>query len=393
MKVHPPTSNGQSVQTLALANKRIIIVLGPLELGGSERQALLFARYLKQEQQADVQIWGTMGGPGRVAAVCDEYEIPWRIVPQPWVSERSKRLAGVIGFARRLRSVRPDVILPYMWLPSLICNLVFPYTGAKLCLWNQRDHGLTRIASRFEPRALRNARFLIANSQYIANYLITDLGADPRKVRIVRNGVELAAPELDRAGWRRMLGVSESCYTACMVGNLHQDKDHVTLLQAWKLVLDRTRSANNPVLLIAGRFDNTHEALQKLTRDLGMEDSVRFLGQVQDIAGLLGAVDLSVFSSRSEGSPNGVLESMAAGLPVVATNIPAIREAVPNESVPFLVPAEDPEAMARATIEIMNGGDDLRRSLGDSNRKRVHQQYSKRQACNALVEIILEGLH
>jgi hypothetical protein len=43
MKVHPPTSNGQSVQTLALANKRIIIVLGPLELGGSERQALLFA--------------------------------------------------------------------------------------------------------------------------------------------------------------------------------------------------------------------------------------------------------------------------------------------------------------------------------------------------------------
>src|SRR5206468_3348910 len=98
----------------------------------------LFARYLKSEQRADVQVWGTMGAPGRVAALCDEYGIPWRVVPLPWVPGRFKRPKSLAAFARRLRQARPAVILPYMEMPNLVCGLVWRWTGARLCVWNQR---------------------------------------------------------------------------------------------------------------------------------------------------------------------------------------------------------------------------------------------------------------
>src|SRR5256885_9863140 len=97
----------------SIVGKRVVIVLGPLELGGSERQALLFARYLK-ERHADVRVWGTMGVPGRLAALCDDYAIPWRIVSEPWVDGRGRRLKTLKEFASKLRRARVDILLPYM---------------------------------------------------------------------------------------------------------------------------------------------------------------------------------------------------------------------------------------------------------------------------------------
>src|SRR5437016_200254 len=115
----------------SLSGARVIIVIGPLELGGAERQALLFARYLKETEHANVHVWGTMGEPGRVATLCDEMAIPWRIVPQPWPIE-ARQLARLTW---QLRQARPDIILPYMWRPSILCNLVWRGTGARLCIW------------------------------------------------------------------------------------------------------------------------------------------------------------------------------------------------------------------------------------------------------------------
>src|SRR5258706_11668352 len=104
-----------------LAGARVIFVLGPLELGGSERQALLLARYLKTEQLADVSVWGTMGAPGSLAALCDEYDIPWRIVPFQWGQHRAQNLTSLAIFAWQLRRARPAIILPYFAPTNLLC--------------------------------------------------------------------------------------------------------------------------------------------------------------------------------------------------------------------------------------------------------------------------------
>ena len=77
--------------------------------------------------------------------------------------------------------------------------------------------------------------------------------------------------------------------------------------------------------------------VEALIQELKIVSSVRLVGEVPDLANLLGALDLGVFSSRFEGCPNGVLECMAAGLPVVATDIPGIIEAVGSDMKSYLI--------------------------------------------------------
>ncbi|HEX5707138.1 MAG TPA: glycosyltransferase [Pyrinomonadaceae bacterium] len=375
-----------------LEGARVIVVLGPLELGGSERQALLFARYLVQEQRAAVEVWGTMGGPGRAAALCEEYGITWRVVAQPWVAGALERRARLLSFALRLRRARPDVILPYTALPNIVCGLVWRRTGARLCVWNQRDDGIARVGTRYEPLATARTPLFIANSEGGAEHLVRDLRVERERVRVVHNGVELTAQESSRAEWRARLGISEDSFVTTMVANFTVYKDHATLLKAWAKVIERTRVEGRDVaLLLAGRFDETHDAARESARELGLGESVRFLGQVTDVAGLLAASDAGVLCSNSEGSPNAVLEYMAAALPVAATDIPAMREVLDAENHALLAAPLDAEVLASKILELA-GDAELRARLGARNRRRVEEEFSPRRMCEATLGVIAEGL-
>jgi len=173
-----------------------------------------------------------------------------------------------------------------------------------------------------------------------------------------------------------------------MVANLHTNKDHATLLKAWEIVssaLDQER--RSAVLVLAGKQYGAYESLVALTRTLKLDHSVRFTGQVSDVAGLLSAVDIGVFSSRSEGCPNGVLECMAAGLPVAGTDIDGVREVVGDTGRSLLAPPGNADALAQIILKLAHDPD-LCVKIGDQNRKRIAQEYDARRMCEDTVSIV-----
>jgi glycosyltransferase involved in cell wall biosynthesis len=355
---------------------------------------MLLARFLAEEEKAHVEVWGVLGVPGRVATLCEEYGIPWRLLPWPWADTRAERLKRLAKFAWTLRRARPDIILPYLIFPNVICGQVWRLTGARCCIWNQRDEGIGRMP-RAERRAARQVPLFISNSEAGANFLVEKLGASRERVRVIHNGVTLAQPQSERAAWRRQLALSEDTFAACMVANLTQYKDHDTLLRAWKPVVESLRAqGRDAVLLLAGRLDSsdsTHHAVKALAYDLELGKSVRFLGQVLDLTGLLSAVEIGVFSSRSEGSPNGVLECMAAGLALAGTDIPGISEAVGPEGQPYLAPPVDAEALADRILRLASDAA-LRARLGAANRLRIETEFSPRHMCEQVAALMLKGL-
>ena len=372
-----------------LSPERIIVVIGPLELGGAERQAIQLARCLMQEQQAIVEVWGC-GPPGRATELCDEFGVPWRAapIPLPWSEKRSEQLKRLARFARALRQARPSVILPFMFLPSVVCGLTWRLTGARLCVWNQRDEGRDRLDAWAERWATRLTPRFVANSGHGAEFLTQTLRVRDERVSVVHNGVMLAAPERDRSDWRAQLEVSDNCLLACMVANLHSFKDHETLLRAWRIAIDRlTRERLEAVLLLAGRFDDKYAALKQLAGDLRLGDTVRFLGPVRDISGLLQAVDLGVHSSTNEGCPNGVLECMAAGLAVVGTDYAGIREAVGPRSYEFLAAPHDAEALAAQIVRFALDPT-LRAEAGAANHLRAETEFDPRLMYEKMLPII-----
>ncbi|MFC1497529.1 glycosyltransferase [Verrucomicrobiota bacterium] len=369
----------------SLVGKRIILVIGGLEMGGTERQALLLAQFLQDNRGAEVELWG-FSKPGLLSEFCDEQGIRWRYIPFEWPMYVERittnilcsciRGFSIVKFGRLLRRVRPDIIISYTMIPNLVCGIVWQKTGARVLIWNQRDEGRHRMGKFWEKLAVSRTSWFASNSLHGADFLVQQLAVSKERVRVIHNAVRLAPQKADRMTWRKRLSVGNNAFVACMVANLHRFKDHQTLLKAWKKVAFVCQSTGrDSVLLLAGRFSDTYESLMKLAADLDLGESVRFLGQVTDITGILGAADIGVFSSRFEGSPNAVLECMAAELPIVATDIPGIREALGGHASSFLVPPGDAEKMADKILELFVARK-KRKEQGRLNRRRIEDHFN-----------------
>jgi glycosyltransferase involved in cell wall biosynthesis len=173
-----------------------------------------------------------------------------------------------------------------------------------------------------------------------------------------------------------------------MVANFNPYKDHDTLLRAWRTVVESTRKRGvNAMLVLAGQEEGIQiSSLRSLASELGIADNIRFLGHVVDISGLLSAVDIGVFSSSYEGCPNGVLEGMAAGLPVVATDIDGIREAVGPGGYRHLFPPGNAELLAERVVELASRPE-LRAEEGEVNRRRIQEEFDGRAMASKMVEL------
>ena len=372
-------------QSVNIAGKKIVILFGNLEMGGAERQGLLVARYLQEQCAASVEVWGLGAGSGPVAAQCDAWGIPWRSVRLHWGLRR--RVPHLLRLLYLLRRTAPDLLLSYTRVPNLAAALLWRLAGCRSMVWNQADAGLLLPSTWLHRLAIARARFFIANAEGGRQYLLNTFGLAPQAVRLIRNGIQLDLPVTDRPTWRERLGCAEDTCIAVMVANLSSYKDHATLLEAWRLVLDRW-SGPLPLLALAGRFDDRAEALQRQAIQLGVAEQVRFMGDVTDISGLLVASDLCVHSSPSEGIPNAVVEAMAAGLPVTGSDIPGMREAVGDEGVVLLAPPGDAAALAAILQNLMADPAQCRQQ-GALMRRRAAELFGRERMCRETVSYVV----
>lgn len=370
----------------SLAAKRIVVVLPSLDLGGSERQALLLARGLRDYEGANVSIWGK-GPPGAVCAMCEDAGLPWREVDLTLRVSRWRLFWNLRRFAKLLRQAQADVVLPYTTGPNIFCGMTWRKAGAKACVWNQRDEGRRLGIRPVDARAARATPVLVSNSRHAAEVLAGIAGG--REVRVIHNGVELASPGKDRAAWRSELKAPEGGFLATMVANIHGYKDHTTLLLAWRQVVDAL--GPGAVLCLAGKPGDRQAECEALISQLKLQAQVRLLGQVTDVSGLLAASDLGVFSSHKEGCPNGVLECMAAGLAVAGSDIPGIREALGDEGVPWLAPEKDAGALAARIITLARD-ENARRAAAAANTARIKAEFSPDKMRRETVTAILDAM-
>ena len=394
--LHSPSADhthpvmARTSEQFRLKGRRIIIVVGTLELGGAERQALRLADYLAKEEKALVEFWA-LGQDGIVAEALAERDIPLRRVPVNWFTNRKlSKLRDLFKLAMAFRQVRPDAILSYLIVPNVACGLIWRWSGAQLCVWNQRCAGTDRLGQRIEQLAIRRVPWFATNSTGGAEFLTKTLGAPVDRVRVIRNAIELTPPVKDRNTWRRELEIPEQVFVATMVANLSPYKDHYTLIRAWRHVLDEIGD-DSAKLLLAGRSEYRVAELKALAFDLQLGNTIRFLGPVSDIAGLWSASDLAVLSSVSEGSPNAILEAMAMALPAVGTDNPGMREVLGPDASEFLAPSKDAQVLADRITKFAKNRS-LAQEVGIKNKRRVESEYDPQVNCQSMATLIADGL-
>ena len=199
------------------------------------------------------------------------------------------------------------------------------------------------------------AHSVVANSKAVADKLISD-GIRPDKVSVIYNGLDLKRLEtsVTRSEALSMLGVNvdeaRPVRFVSIVANMrHEVKDYPMFLRAARKVKQAVPDA---IFLLAGEGE-LEESLKSLARELGIYEATVFLGRCENVAELLSISDACVLSSKAEGFSNSILEYMAAGKPVVATNVGGAGEAITEGETGFLVPSGDDEMMAERLASLL----------------------------------------
>jgi glycosyltransferase involved in cell wall biosynthesis len=245
--------------------------------------------------------------------------------------------------------------------------------------------GYGRLYLRLE-RALARWSFAVVHVSESQAAEARALGLAPAgRARVIINGIDAAFVRAAAARApmsRAMLGLGSDALVLATVARLDPVKRLEVLVHALPLLAARVPEAQ---LLIVGDGPE-RDALHALARTLAPGDRVVFAGAVPDAARVLPLVDLYVTASRREGLPLAVLEAMACGLPVLATEAPGHVDAVEPEVTGRLVPVDDAPGLAAAAALLLRDPA-LRARMGRAGRERVEQRFSRARVLGEIADL------
>jgi glycosyltransferase involved in cell wall biosynthesis len=232
----------------------------------------------------------------------------------------------------------------------------------------------------------RAATRVLANSASVARSLGTDDRLSTSRVVVVPNFVDEQAFEppsdAELAAWRRELGLNGGDVVIGIIASLTPLKDHATLLRAAGRLTPQWPTVR---VVIVGQGPEL-ERLRALTNELGIGDRVRFAGLRPQIPSFHFLFDISVLCSISEGFPNSLVEAMAAGRPIVATDVGGVRDAVRDGENGLLVPARNPATLADALMALL-ADPARRRAMGEAGAERARREFHARVVVASLADL------
>jgi glycosyltransferase involved in cell wall biosynthesis len=236
---------------------------------------------------------------------------------------------------------------------------------------------------------------VLVNAMAVKEWLIGE-GYDASKIIVIPNGVDLGRFERAVAGQSPFpaLGISDGAPVVLVVSRLNPLKGLEPFLEAAALVAAEVPAARFVIVGDTNPNERPYwSTLTSLTGKLGLTDRVTFAGLRRDIPQLMSAATVSVMPSLNEALSNVLLESMAAGAPVVATRVGGTPEAIDDGRNGLLVPPGDPRAMASAIAALLADPGRARR-LGAAARQSINERFSMERmvaATEQLYQALLDG--
>jgi len=280
--------------------------------------------------------------------------------------------------ARLLREQQVDVVHAHQYTPffyGLVARMRGPWRPILFT-----EHGRHQPDYPRRKRMLANRLFLsrrdrvVGVGEAVRQALINNEGIPGQRVGVLYNGIDVDAfaSAGDRAAARRDLGAGPGEFLLLQVARLDYLKDHATAVRTLARVV--TQAPNARLVLVGDGPERP--AIEAQVRKLNLADKVRLLGTRADVARLLHGADAFLLTSTSEGIPLTVIEAMAVGLPVVATDVGGLREVVTDGETGFLAPAKDDAALAEHLLRLAADAD-LRRRLGGAGRSRAKRCFDE----------------
>jgi len=232
-----------------------------------------------------------------------------------------------------------------------------------------------RVFWRLDVSLMRTFDHLIAVSRATKKQMV-DAGIPTELISVVHNGIDTHtwSPCQTNVAMQEALGLENAVPIIGYVGRLSAEKDLYSWLRAVALVTTEYPQARF-VIVGEGRNDSLLAELRKMAAGLDIADKVKFLGYRENLPAIYATFDIFFLSSLREGICNSLLEAMAVGIPVVATDVGGTKELVIDGQTGYMVPNGDFEAMAQSLLRLACDSS-LRKKIGVAGRKRIENDFS-----------------
>jgi glycosyltransferase involved in cell wall biosynthesis len=356
----------------------VAYVIPSLEIGGTETQLVRLINSLDRQRFLPTLICPFGAGPLR-SRLDGGVEVTSPSLPR--LSRLSRREAATTAF-RAVAAIRghlvrhrPDIVHGYLMTSYALGAMAARTVGTRVVIGSRRGLDTARRRpSRGLRLIARSANHMIdyhlCNSEAVRQLAIADEGIPISKSGVIYNGID-APDAANRPELPKEWGLSESDGRAAMVANFHSYKRHADVLEAVTSIV-RQRPRFKLVLFGDGA---ERASIERLIAESNIQNNVVLAGARLDAADLLSGFDLSVLASSRESFPNALMESMARGVPVVATKVGGVPELVRDGVDGTLVEPEHPEQLAAAMVAMLDAPD-LRRRMGEAGRERIRQEFS-----------------
>jgi glycosyltransferase involved in cell wall biosynthesis len=386
---------------------KILYVIGQLGRGGAERQTAELVKRLPRDLFEPVVC--CLHGPDVLGDEIEDAGV--RVI---YMEKKRGVFSGTtFRLAELIRRERPAVLHSYLFSANWRSLLAGRLMRVPLIISSVRNVDIharsATVAIEWALAGLTDR--VIANAGAVKDHVSRRHLIPAEKIHVVYNGVSLArangpredapgitgAPEGERApgdgaapGAERTSACAEASGRGgcvAMIASLTSKKDHGTFLEAVKLI---TRDAPEARFRIVGGGPLCAELARRVT-SMGLSDVVQLTGARDDIGALLSEIDVSVLTSLKEGCSNVVLESMAAGCPLVVTDVGGNRELIERGVTGYLVTPRDAAGIARHVLELLRDPD-LRRRMGEAGRDRVRSRFTAGRMVDDTVAFYLSVL-
>lgn len=356
---------------------KIALISGDSSLTGAPLHVLQLATNLKR-RRFDVLV---ITHPGKLVDLCKKEKIPVSEIPMRGPLD----WGAVKNIESELQKFRPDIVHTHGMRAGWLGRLASRYLKCKRVytehLWTDTFHLKNRAYEQFQLRGLRfmdrYTDATIAVSKTVADYLIKRRGFDKGRIHIIPNGINERFTNA-----KPIAKPKEVPYLVGSVGSLNEVKNHQSAIRAFAKVVE-----NNPKLdihfQIVGEGPSRH-ILENLIKKEGMQERIHLAGRVDDVLDRLQHFALFISLSISESFGLAVGEAMAVGLPVVTSDISALKNLVGDTGI--LIPDGNPDKAAGAMAKLLRNAA-LRKQLGNNAKKRIIDNFSEKIMIDKTVEL------
>lgn len=344
-----------------------------LDRGGAEKQLALLACGLRKSE-FEVHVC-TLTREGPLAQALLDAGVPIHSI-----RKRGKldpfALSRLTSLMRRLK---PDLVHTWIFAANAYGRAAAIRAKVRVIVGGERcvDPWKNAIELAIDRYLAKRSRCIVTNSSGVRDFYARQ-GVVAEKFEIIPNGVAAANPKMSaarsRANWADELDIPASAKWVGAIGRLWPQKRIKDVIWA----MDIIKVTRDDVYLLIVGDGPERKKLERYVWQTQMEDRVRVLGERRDVPALLPHLSVSVLASGYEGQSNTIMESMAAGLPIVASDIPGNRDLVVEGETGYFFPVGDRGEFSRCLHRVLSD-DALAKRLGEQGAKRMREEFSIEQ--------------